>query len=117
MSSTSALNCMLSPSLIVRRMERRRLPMTMSSYNQFSAFQTGISLCFAGSGLGFFIISIEMKNFLQRGPDFAGRAVGQQLQTWHAFSPPPFRDWIINHQRHVRRNIVADVFKITEQIR
>src|ERR1700726_563959 len=49
-----ALNNMLSPSEIVRRIERARLPTSKSSYNQFSAFQMAISRCFAGSGFGFF---------------------------------------------------------------
>src|ERR1700738_3017641 len=49
-----ALNNMLSPSEIVRRIERARLPTSKSSYNQFSAFQMEISLCLAGSGFGFF---------------------------------------------------------------
>src|SRR4029077_4471212 len=54
MSRTIALNNMLSPSEMVRRIERARLPTSKSSYSQFSAFQMGISLCLAGSGFGFF---------------------------------------------------------------
>src|SRR5580692_664633 len=54
MSRTMALNNMLSPSEIVRRIERARLPTSKSSYNQSSAFQMEISLCLAGSGFGFF---------------------------------------------------------------
>src|ERR1700723_744597 len=54
MSRTMALNNMLSPSEIVRRIERARLATSKSSYNQSSAFQMEISLCLAGSGFGFF---------------------------------------------------------------
>src|SRR5580704_7279897 len=54
MSRTMALNNMLSPSEIVRRIERARLPTSKSSYSQSSAFQMEISLCLAGSGFGFF---------------------------------------------------------------
>src|SRR6516162_7755899 len=54
MSSTMALNNMLSPSEMVRRIERARFPTSKSSYNQSSAFQMGISLCWAGSTLGLF---------------------------------------------------------------
>src|SRR6266566_2456856 len=57
MSSTIALNNMLSPSEMVRRIERARLPSSKSSYNQSSAFQMGISLCLAVSGLGFIMNS------------------------------------------------------------
>src|ERR1700739_5019925 len=55
MSRTMELNNMLSPSEIVRRIERARLPTSKSSYNQLSAFQMEISLCLAGSGFGFFM--------------------------------------------------------------
>src|SRR5258708_5659846 len=57
MSRTMELNNMLSPSEIVRRIDRARLPTSKSSYNQSSAFQTEISLCLAGSGFGFFTAS------------------------------------------------------------
>src|ERR1700677_398871 len=58
MSRTMALNNMLSPSEMVRRIERARLPTSKSSYNQSSAFQMEISLCFAGSGFGFFTVPL-----------------------------------------------------------
>src|SRR5258708_29945432 len=51
------MNKMLSPSEIVRRIDRARLRTSKSSYNQSSAFQTEISLCLAGSGFGFFTAS------------------------------------------------------------
>src|SRR5260370_38167864 len=54
MSRTMELNNMLSPSEIVRRIERARLPTSKSSYSQSSEFQMEISLCLAGSGFGFF---------------------------------------------------------------
>src|SRR5580658_1746338 len=54
MSRTIALNNMLSPSEIVRRIDRARLPTSKSSYNQSSAFHIEISLCLTGSGFGFF---------------------------------------------------------------
>src|SRR5579863_2576773 len=52
MSSTMALNNMLSPSETVRRIERARWPTWKSSSSQSSAFHTRISLCLAASGLG-----------------------------------------------------------------
>src|SRR5262249_1210081 len=51
---------MLSPSEIVRRIERARLPTSKSSYSQSSAFQIAISLCFVGSGFGFFTGALSL---------------------------------------------------------
>src|SRR5258708_19539074 len=69
-----ALNSMLSPSEIVRRIERARLPTSKSSYNQSSAFQMAISLCLAGSGFGFFT-----------GSSFVVTRSGVlQLAAWHS---------------------------------
>src|ERR1700691_6208984 len=59
MSRTIELKSILSPSEMVRRIERERRPTSKSSYCQFSAFQIAISSCFAGSGFGFCTISSE----------------------------------------------------------
>src|ERR1700722_306757 len=69
MSRTIALKAMLSPSEIVRRMERARKPISKSSYFQSSAFQIRISLCLTGSGFGFCMV------FLRGESDLLG-AVG-----------------------------------------
>src|ERR1017187_5605957 len=52
-SSTRELNSMASPSEIVRRIERILQPISKSSYNHVSVLNNGISVCLAGSGLGF----------------------------------------------------------------
>src|SRR5579864_4038182 len=77
MSRTMELNNMLSPSEIVRRMERARSPISKSSYNQFSAFQMQISLCLAGSGFGFFTRFLSPRDLACRN-SLRGIAIVQQ---------------------------------------
>src|ERR1035437_137077 len=64
----------------------------------------------------FFETSIEVKHFLHGGPDFAGRAVGQQFEPWHTFSPPALRCGVGGNPRRVGGKIVSSIFKITEQV-
>src|SRR5437899_2951149 len=90
MSSTSALNCIDSPSEMVLRIERILSPMRRSSYIQFSAFQIGMAACVDGSGLGFMA--------------FIGRIAFYNT----AMSDRYFEDYVLNEQRETSGRTITE---------